>query len=55
MIWFPLELQMVTIETNTLPAAAPGIVLNTDGTDWIIRELRQVDDGALTQILFGVD
>lgn len=47
--------RIVTVHTGALPAAAPGIGLNTDSTDYIIRELRQVEDGALTQILVGVD
>lgn len=41
---------VVTIRTNSLPGMAPGSFIVVDGTIHRVRQLRQVDDGALTRI-----
>lgn len=45
---------VITIQTDSLPAAAPSVPLNTDATDYLIREVRLIDDGALTQLLVAL-
>jgi hypothetical protein len=44
---------VVVIHTGSLPATI-GAALSTDGIDYLIRDMKQVEDGALTRLLLAL-
>lgn len=46
---------VATIRIGTLPAAAPEVPCSTGSVTYVIREVRQIDDGAITKLLLGLD
>jgi len=46
---------VVTVQTDALQYLEVGIQLSVDGSDWLVREIHQIGDGALTEILLAED
>jgi hypothetical protein len=41
---------MMTVRSGDLPALARGVTVTVDGVDYLVREIRRIDDGALSHV-----